>query len=86
MSKPQGWPTIWPHPTAYQLSCDYFHAPAAEIVFVSSNSWDISGATHFGFWTIWVNRTGAPADILGVKPVAVVSSLTEIPAALPHLT
>ena len=39
-----------------------------EIVFVSSNGWDVAGATWFGYTTFWLNRAGLPAEELGVTP------------------
>ncbi|MCL5115555.1 MAG: haloacid dehalogenase type II [Firmicutes bacterium] len=71
-----------PHPDAYQLVIDRFGVDRDEVVFVSSNGWDVAGAAHFGFRVIWVNRGGAPLEQLSVKPWKMVSSLSEIaPAA-----
>lgn len=55
-------------PEAYQLAPDAFDAPAGDIVFVSSNGWDVCGATWFGFKTFWVNRAGNVLDPYGVTP------------------
>lgn len=55
-------------PEAYQLAPDAFGVPAREIIFVSSNGWDVCGATWFGFRTFWVNRAGRTLDALGVTP------------------
>lgn len=55
-------------PEAYQLGPNAFGATAGEMVFVSSNGWDVAGATWFGYQTFWVNRTGAPVEQLGVTP------------------
>ena len=55
-------------PEAYQLAPDAFLRPAAEVIFVSSNSWDICGATWFGFRTFWINRAANPLDVLGIAP------------------
>jgi len=52
----------------YQLAPDYFGCAANDILFVSSNGWDICGASWFGFETFWVNRAGAPREQLGVSP------------------
>jgi len=52
----------------YQLATDYFGCTANDILFVSSNGWDICGAGWFGFQTFWVNRAGAPREELGVSP------------------
>lgn len=67
-----------PHPAAYQRACDHWHTDPPHIVFVSSNGWDIAGASHFGFQTVWVNRSGSPPEALGVNPLAVVASLSEL--------
>lgn len=74
-----------PHPAAYQSVCDHFGQVSRTMAFVSSNGWDIAGATHFGFRTVWVNRLGRPREELGVRPGAVIGSLRELPAALPQL-
>lgn len=50
----------------YQLAPDYFKCAASDILFVSSNGWDICGAAWFGFKTFWVNRQGFPAEQLGI--------------------
>jgi len=34
---------------------------------VSSNGWDVCGATWFGYRTFWVNRAGNALDELGVR-------------------
>ena len=53
-----------------------------EIVFVSSNSFDVVGAKSFGFKVYWINRTGAPLDPLGPKPDLVVRTFDELSTAL----
>ena len=55
-------------PEAYQMAPDIFALPAKNILFVSSNCWDVCCATWFGYTTFWVNRTGAPLEELGVTP------------------
>lgn len=57
-----------PCPAAYALGTDAFGALARDIVFVSSNGWDVTGAGWFGYTTFWLNRTGAPAEELGAPP------------------
>ena len=49
-----------------------------EILFVSSNGWDVAGAKAFGYRTCWCNRLGAPVENLGVTPDLEVSRLDEI--------
>ena len=71
-----------PHPSVYGLATQYLGVNANEIGFVSSNFWDVSGASSFGFRTFWINRNDSQPDALGVEPVAVVKRLDEL---LPYL-
>lgn len=57
-------------PEAYQLAPDVFGLSAKNILFVSSNCWDVCGAAWFGYTTFWVNRSSAPLEELGVTPDA----------------
>ncbi len=65
-------------PEAYQLGPNTFRCPAAEILFVSSNGWDICGATWFGYRTCWLNRHNLPLDRLGVTPHHIGKSLADV--------
>jgi len=56
------------HPDAYALGPAALGLPAAQIAFVSSNCWDVAGATWYGYRTFWVNRSGAPLDRLDAQP------------------
>ena len=40
----------------------------SEVVFVSSNRWDIAGAAAFGFTPVWVNRLGLPDEYAELAP------------------
>lgn len=68
-----------PHPSTYQWAVEQLHAKPEQVVFVSSNAWDIAGAHHFGFRTVWVNRGGVQREELSADPWQTVSSLSEIP-------
>ncbi len=67
-----------PHRSVYELAPITLGVPANEIGFVSSNSWDVIGATHFGFRTFWINRGKQPLDELGFEPYRIVSRLAEV--------
>ncbi|MBM3393368.1 MAG: haloacid dehalogenase type II [Betaproteobacteria bacterium] len=67
-----------PHPTVYQMGVDTLHVPKDRIAFISSNFWDISGATAFGFQTYWINRAGTAPDELGYRPIATLRTLDDL--------
>ena len=68
-----------PAPAVYALATGHFACRADEILFVSSNGWDIAGAAAFGFRTAWVNRAGLPVDRLPAAPSYILGDLTGIP-------
>lgn len=65
-------------PEAYQLGPDAFGCPARDILFISSNAWDVCGATWFGYTTFWVNRFEAPIEKLGVHPAGEGHTLRDV--------
>jgi 2-haloacid dehalogenase len=71
--------TYKPSPLVYALAPHALGIPASELLFVSSNAWDVAGAKSFGYRVAWCNRTGAPAERLGAGPDHVVRSLAELP-------
>jgi len=72
--------TYKPSPAVYALAPRALGIPAAELLFISSNAWDIAGAKSFGYQVAWCNRTGAPAEELGAAPDLVITRLDELPA------
>jgi len=68
-----------PDSKVYQMVLDRFECSKDEVLFVSSNGWDVAGASKFGFQTVWVNRTGEPMDRLFAEPQHILSDLSEIP-------
>ena len=67
-----------PAPAAYALGTEAFGATARDIVFVSSNGWDVAGATWFGYTTFWINRLGAPLEALDVEPHGTGNGMAEL--------
>jgi 2-haloacid dehalogenase len=65
-------------PQAYELVITALSMSRSDIVFVSSNRWDIAGAAAFGFTSVWVNRLGLPDEYPGLEPVAVATDLTAL--------
>jgi 2-haloacid dehalogenase len=54
--------TYKPSPLVYALAPGTLGIPAGEILFVSSNAWDVAGAKTFGYQAAWCNRTDAPEE------------------------
>ncbi len=71
--------TYKPAPAVYALGPQAIGIPAAELLFVSSNAWDVAGAKAFGYRVAWCNRLGAPEEELGVRADLVVSALDRLP-------
>ena len=71
-----------PSPLVYELAPRALGVAPGEIVFVSSNAWDVAGAATFGFTTCWCNRSNAPAEELEVTPDYEVDRLDAIPEEL----
>ena len=72
--------TFKPAPAVYALGPRALGIPAGDLLFVSSNAWDVAGAKSFGYQVAWCNRAGAPAEELGVAPDLVITRLDELPA------
>lgn len=65
-------------PAAYRLVTDHFACATGDILFVSSNRWDVAGASAFGFRCLWVNRAGNPDEYPGLAPMAVLRDLSGV--------
>ena len=48
------------------------------VLFFSSNAWDMHAASNYGFKTIWVNRFNGKLERLPGKPIDIVNSLDKI--------
>ncbi len=68
-----------PDARVYGLVGGHFGTEPGDVLFISSNGWDVAGAARFGFRTAWINRAGEPVDLLPGRPDWVLSDLTEIP-------
>jgi 2-haloacid dehalogenase len=71
-----------PAPEVYALGPSRLGIPRESLGFVSSNAWDVAGAGAYGLQVVWVNRTGAPVEELGLLPDLVLPDLRGLPAAL----
>jgi 2-haloacid dehalogenase len=68
-----------PAPAVYALGPSVLALPVEDLLFVSSNGWDVAGAKAFGYRVAWCNRTGAPEEELGVPADYVVTNLLDLP-------
>jgi 2-haloacid dehalogenase len=68
-----------PAPAVYALAETRLGLRRDEILFLSSNGWDIVGAAAFGLACVWVNRNAAPAERLPHGPAAILADLTALP-------
>ena len=71
--------TYKPSPAVYALGPRHLGIGATDLLFVSSNAWDVAGAKAFGYQVAWCNRTGAPVEELGITPDLIVTRLDELP-------
>jgi 2-haloacid dehalogenase len=55
-------------PKVYELIQKYNNVELNDILFVSSNFWDIAGAGWCGLKTFWVNRMGQQPEVLDYIP------------------
>ena len=69
-----------PARAVYDMVGDHYGCTPAEVLFVSSNGWDVCNASAFGFRTVWVNRAGLPVDRVGAPPGHEVADLSAVPA------
>ena len=67
-----------PQPAVYAMVTERFGVAPAEVAFISSNRWDVMGATAFGFRCVWVNRANLPDEYPEFAPVAVVRELNAL--------
>ena len=68
-----------PHATVYNLVLEKYNFKKNEILFVSSNSWDVAGAKSFGFNVAWINRFNNKKEILPFESDVELKSLIDLP-------
>ena len=67
-----------PDSKVYDMPIKKYQIKADEIVFLSANTWDVSGGGNYGYNAIWVNRNKNIFDNLDYKPKNEVSDLTQL--------
>lgn len=69
-------------PASYGLLTHHFGCAPKDVLFVSSNAWDVIGAGWYGLTTFWVNRQNLPFEEIGPKPNYTGGNLNDVLAAL----
>lgn len=67
-----------PSPASYTHVLNTLGLEREEILFMSSNGWDIAGAKNFGFKTAWINRSYSPVEVLNQHPNQIYNDLNGI--------
>jgi len=57
-----------PDAKVYDIPIKKYGIKKNEVIFLSSNTWDVSGGGNYGYETIWVNRNNNVFDYLDYKP------------------
>jgi 2-haloacid dehalogenase len=67
-----------PRREVYALVPAAMQVEPGNVVFVSSNRWDVMGAASFGFRAAWINRAGLPDEYADRPPALVLRDLTAL--------
>jgi len=64
-----------PDSKVYDLPAKRYNVQPSEIVFLSANTWDVSGGGNYGYNSVWVNRNNSHFDNLDYKPKIEIKNL-----------
>ena len=67
-----------PDNKVYEIPVNKYKIKPEEIVFLSSNTWDVSGGGNYGYQSIWVNRNNNIFDNLDYKPKHEIKNLKQL--------
>ncbi len=67
-----------PDSKVYDLPINKYNIEKNEVLFLSANTWDVSGAGNYGYNTVWVNRNDNIFDKLDFEPNEQISNLLEL--------
>jgi 2-haloacid dehalogenase len=71
-----------PDERVYALVTDHYGIEPPDVVFVTSNGWDATGGTAFGYRVAWCNRLANPAETFGPPPAWTIATLSALPELL----
>ena len=67
-----------PDSKVYELPVNKYNIKKDEILFLSANTWDVSGGGNYGFNSVWVNRNKNIFDNLDYQPLDEIHDLSEL--------
>jgi len=67
-----------PRPEVYRLVTDHYKCAPGDVIFVSSNRWDVMAGTSVGFRALWVNRGKMPDEYFDFPPQQELVDLNEL--------
>ena len=67
-----------PNSKVYDIPIKKYQIQKNEILFLSANTWDVSGGGNYGYNAIWVNRSNNVFDKLDYTPKYEVKNLKEL--------
>ena len=67
-----------PDSKVYDIPLKKYKIQKNEIVFLSANTWDVSGAGNYGYNSVWINRSNNIFDNLDYKPNHKIKSLVQL--------
>jgi len=67
-----------PDSKVYDIPIKKYQIQKDEVVFLSANTWDVSGGGNYGYNSVWVNRNNNIFDNLDYKPKNQVKHLGEL--------
>ena len=67
-----------PDSKVYDLPINQYQIQKKEVVFLSANTWDVSGGGNYGYNSIWVNRSNNTFDNLDYLPKYQIEDLSKL--------
>ena len=67
-----------PHSKVYDMPIKKYNIQKDEVIFLSANTWDVSGGGNYGYNSIWVNRKNNVFDNLDYKPNKEIENLNQL--------
>ena len=67
-----------PDSKVYELPVNKYNIKKDEILFLSANTWDVSGGGNYGYNSVWVNRNKNIFYNLDYKPFDEIHDLSEL--------